>query len=91
MLEESATQILEEAAAFATDAGVGPVDETIEFGASIPQVIQTYIDDHDIDLVVVGTHGRTGLDRYLLGSVTEQLVRTSSVPVLTVRGEHTET
>jgi len=36
------------------------------------------------DLVVVGTHGRTGLRRALLGSVAERVVRFSSVPVLTV-------
>jgi len=33
----------------------------------------------------MGTHGRSGLDRYLLGSVTERIVRTADVPVLTVR------
>lgn len=43
------------------------------------------VDEHDVDLVVVGTHGRTGLDRYLLGSVTGKLLRTGTVPVLTVR------
>ena len=37
------------------------------------------------DLIVVGTHGRTGIRLLLLGSVTEQIVRTSTVPVLTVR------
>ncbi|AKU07539.1 MULTISPECIES: universal stress protein [Haloferax] len=47
--------------------------------------IREYIDDHDIDLVVMGTHGRTGLSHYLLGSVTERVVRTSPVPVLTIR------
>ncbi len=36
------------------------------------------------DLVVVGTHGRTGLERVLLGSVAERIVRLSPVPVLTV-------
>lgn len=49
------------------------------------QAILDYIEDHAIDLVVMGTHGRTGLDRVLLGSVTERLVRSSPVPVLTVR------
>jgi nucleotide-binding universal stress UspA family protein len=39
------------------------------------------------DLVVVGTHGRTGLTHLLLGSVAEKLVRLSPVPVLTVPGE----
>lgn len=38
------------------------------------------------DLVVMGTHGRRGLARALIGSVAEAVVRTSSVPVLTVRG-----
>ncbi len=37
------------------------------------------------DLVVMGTHGRTGVDRILFGSVAEHVVRTSPVPVLTVR------
>ncbi|MFC6835347.1 universal stress protein [Halomarina ordinaria] len=47
--------------------------------------IQEYAEGHDVDLVVMATHGRQGLDRYLLGSVTERVVRTSPVPVLTVR------
>jgi universal stress protein A len=37
------------------------------------------------DLIVIGTHGRTGLAHMMLGSVTERVVRTSEVPVLTVR------
>lgn len=49
------------------------------------QAILDHIDEHDIDLVVMGTHGRTGLDRYLLGSITEKVVRLSDAPVLTVR------
>ncbi|MFO8115637.1 MAG: universal stress protein [Halorubrum sp.] len=47
--------------------------------------IRDYVDEHAIDMIVMGTHGRKGLDRYLLGSVTERVVRTSDVPVLTVR------
>ncbi|MFB6130617.1 MAG: universal stress protein [Salinigranum sp.] len=46
--------------------------------------ILRYARENDVDLVVMGTHGRTGLDRYLIGSVAERLVRTSQVPVLTV-------
>ena len=85
MLEESAHELLDEAAAFADDAGVDAASTTVEYAPSILQAILTYIDDHEIDLVVVGTHGRTGFDRYVLGSVTEYLVRTSPIPVLTVR------
>lgn len=39
---------------------------------------------HGFDLVIVGTHGRRGLQRMVMGSVAERIVRTSSVPVLTV-------
>ena len=39
-----------------------------------------------VDLVVVGTHGRTGLNKLLLGSVAERVVATARCPVLTVRG-----
>ncbi len=48
-------------------------------------VILGYAATNDIDIIVMGTHGRTGLDRYLLGSVTEKIVRLSDVPVVTVR------
>ena len=38
------------------------------------------------DLIVIGTHGRTGLSKVLLGSVAERVIRFASCPVLTVRG-----
>ena len=47
-------------------------------------VIGEYADDRDVDLIVMGTQGRSGVDRYVLGSVTERVVRASDVPVLTV-------
>ena len=43
------------------------------------------IDELHADLVVMGTHGRSGLSHVLLGSVAERVVRTSPVPVMTVR------
>jgi nucleotide-binding universal stress UspA family protein len=49
------------------------------------ETIMNYVSDEDIDAIVMGTHGRRGLGRALLGSVTERVVRTSDVPVLTVR------
>lgn len=43
-----------------------------------------YAEDNDVDLIVMGTHGRTGVKRTLLGSVSEAVVRHSEIPVLTV-------
>lgn len=84
-LEEGASRVLDDAAEFAADSGVEPASKTVEYGSSIHEAILSYIDEEDVSLVVVGTHGRTGFDRYLLGSVTEYLIRTSPIPVLTVR------
>ncbi|WP_396611121.1 universal stress protein [Haloferax sp. S1W] len=62
------------------------VERVVEEGN--PQsVITDYAADADIDVLVMGTHGRTGLDHYLIGSVAERVVRTSPVPVLTVRAD----
>jgi nucleotide-binding universal stress UspA family protein len=47
--------------------------------------ILRYAKAADIDLIVMGTHGRTGLARVVLGSVAETVVRTAPCPVLTVR------
>lgn len=55
--------------------------------ASPPQAIVSYVEDHDVDLVVAGTHGRRGLQRFLIGSVAEEVLRTAPCPVLTVRGK----
>lgn len=52
--------------------------------------ILTYANEHDIDLIVMGTHGRTGVKRALLGSVTEDIVRHSEIPVLTMHREPEE-
>jgi len=46
-----------------------------------------YVEDNEIDLLVMGTHGRRGIERYILGSTTERVLRKSPVPVLAVRGE----
>lgn len=54
------------------------------------EAIVSYAEEHDIDLIVLGTHGRRGLRRLLIGSVAEEVLRRASCPVLTVRaGEQT--
>jgi len=47
--------------------------------------ILSFVEEHDIDLVTTSTHGRTGMDRFLLGSVAEKLVRHLRCPVFTVK------
>jgi len=47
--------------------------------------IVDYATGHDVDLIVMGTHGRGGMSHLLMGSVAERVVRTASCPVLTVR------
>jgi nucleotide-binding universal stress UspA family protein len=44
-----------------------------------------FADKHDVDMIVVGSHGRSGLERFALGSVSEKVVRHAKVPVLVAR------
>ena len=48
-------------------------------------VILDYVEEKDIDLIVMGTHGRRGLKHLFLGSVAEEVVRHAPCPVFTVR------
>lgn len=52
--------------------------------------ILDFAERYDIDLIVMGTHGKTGLERFLIGSVSENVVRHSEKAVLVVRGESAE-
>ena len=94
---DGATGIVMEAMREAGERTVGEVaeqaeanglDATTEVTVGTPhREILEYVESNDIDLVVMGTQGRTGVGRYLLGSVTEKVVRLSDVPVLTIRPE----
>lgn len=57
-----------------------------EVGAPFSKIID-YAKSHDVDLIVMGTHGRGMLAHAILGSVTERVVRLAPCPVLTVRGK----
>ncbi|NOX90276.1 MAG: universal stress protein [Calditrichaeota bacterium] len=56
-------------------------------GYSAPSAILGYINNKEFDLVVIGTHGRSGLEHFLIGSVAEKVVRYARCPVLTVRSK----
>mgnify|MGYP000250465852 CR=1 FL=1 len=69
----------------ARDAGVEVVTEVRE-GFPGPGLLD-YADEAEIDLIAMGTHGRTGVDRLLLGSTTERTIRRAKVPVMSVHPE----
>lgn len=77
--------MVNDAAGRVESAGVDVVAETREGRPA--EVIVDYAAEHDIDLIVMGTHGRQGVERAMLGSVTERVVRSSPVPVLTLRDD----
>lgn len=56
---------------------------------SAAAAIVRYADDNDIDLILMGTHGRKGLAQLFLGSEAAEVTRAASVPVMVVGGEHT--
>ena len=56
----------------------------VGFGAPANQIVE-YAEKNDIDLIVMGTHGRSGLEKMWLGSVTEKVLRQAHCPVLVVR------
>jgi nucleotide-binding universal stress UspA family protein len=81
--------VLEEAANTLDALGVR-YDTDVVQGNPAPTIVD-YAERYDQDLVVMPTRGREGISRYLIGSVSEKVVRLSSVPVLTVRMQPDET
>ena len=62
------------------------VIQAVVEGSPIAEIIR-YARTQDIDLIVLATHGRTGLSHVIMGSVAESVVRTAPCPVLTMRPE----
>jgi nucleotide-binding universal stress UspA family protein len=60
------------------------IETEVREGDPAEQILQAAT-DHECALIVMGTHGRTGLSRLLMGSVAEQVVRKAGCPVLTVK------
>jgi len=61
-----------------------PVDHLLEMGDPATAIVQI-AQERQCDLIVIGTHGRTGVRRVLMGSVAEKVLREASCPVLTVK------
>ncbi|WP_435066625.1 universal stress protein [Haloplanus sp. C73] len=81
-LEQTGREILDSRRERAEDAGVAVTTHVAD--GRIEAEIDSLLTETGADLVVMGTHGRSGLNRYLLGSVAERVLRTSTVPVLAV-------
>ncbi|MFC7134553.1 MULTISPECIES: universal stress protein [Salinibaculum] len=81
--EKRAKRILNKARETAEASGVDI--ETERLSGRAGRAIVDYVEDNDIDHVVIGSHGRRGTTRVLLGSVAETVIRRSPVPVTVVR------
>ncbi|MFH5797546.1 universal stress protein [Haladaptatus sp. CMAA 1911] len=67
----------------ANERGV-PVETELLRGLPHEEIL-AYADDHGVDIIVMGTHGRSGFQHFLNGSVTEKVIRNTDLPVLVVR------
>lgn len=81
--EDAAEALLDDLEGLATPDG-GPIERAIEAGRPTQTIVE-YAEDHDVDHIVMGSHGRSGVTRVLLGSVAETVVRRAPVPVTVTR------
>jgi nucleotide-binding universal stress UspA family protein len=84
-LDQRAKTAVADAAARLSTIATTPVATRIRVGAPGAQTLAVIEDDPAIDLVVMGSHGRTGIKRALMGSVAEKVVRHARCPVLVAR------
>ena len=80
---ERAETFLDAAQEFADEHGVSVTTEIL-LGTPARSIV-TFATENDVDQIVLGSHGRSGVSRVLLGSVAEKVVRRSPVPVTVVR------
>jgi nucleotide-binding universal stress UspA family protein len=88
-LEQQGEDVVDEAAKTLDTLGSSYETDVVQ-GNPAPTIVE-YAERYDHDLIVMPTHGREGVSRYLMGSVSEKVVRLSSVPVLSVRMQPDET
>ena len=88
IMQESGRKVLEDAMARAKAAGV-EVDTILfdKLGERLAETVAHGAKQWGADLIVLGTHGRRGVGRLLMGSGAEQIIRLAPVPVLVVRDE----
>ena len=79
-LEEVANRLKPEGAELAVEVLVGRVAESLS----------EYADNNDVDLIIIATHGRSGVTRWVRGSVADKILRSASVPVMMVRAPGTK-
>jgi nucleotide-binding universal stress UspA family protein len=83
MPRNQAETLLEAAREQAAEHGVD-IETEFAVGDVVRSIIE-FVDDHGVDHVVIGSHGRTGVSRVVLGSVAEMVTRRAPVPVTVVR------
>ena len=81
--EKAANEYLDRVIA-GMDLGVSDVNKVVLKG-QVAETIGKYAEDNGVDLIVISTHGRSGITRWVMGSVAERVLRSSCVPVLMVR------
>jgi nucleotide-binding universal stress UspA family protein len=87
-LRQGGKKIIEKAEALARRKGLTPESVMLEsFGGRAADFIVQQANKWGADLIVLGTHGRRGVKRLVMGSDAEQVVRTTPVPVLLVRSK----
>jgi len=86
LVEDMQKSAWKEMEKWATEAGarVKDLEKIVERGVPFVEIIRT-AKEKSADMIVIGTHGRTGIDHMLFGSTAEKVVRKAPCPVLTVR------
>ena len=89
-MRKSGNRILEKSKEAARAGGISAESELLErvpFGSRISDMIVEESKRWNADLVIIGTHGRRGVNHLLLGSVAEKVVRIATTPIMLIRGQ----
>ncbi|MBI2179056.1 MAG: universal stress protein [Candidatus Tectomicrobia bacterium] len=90
LLEDARAQLESRLEGMMRQAAAGPkVRAEVAWGDPLKEILRA-AEAEDCDLIVMATHGRQGLSRFLLGSITEQVIRRAPCPVLAVRAKVAE-